>query len=39
VLADERLPDLGVAPPSAVRLRRRITAAGLDPALVEAGRG
>ena len=39
VLADERLPDLGVAPPSAVRLRRRIAAAGLDPALVEARGG
>jgi len=34
VLADPRLEDVGVAPPSAVRLRRAALAAGLDPALV-----
>jgi energy-coupling factor transporter ATP-binding protein EcfA2 len=33
VLADGRLPELGVAEPSAVRLRRRLAAAGLDPAV------
>ena len=36
VLADERLPALGVAEPSGVRLGRRLTAAGLDPRLLEA---
>ena len=30
VLADERLPSLGVTEPSSVRLRRAIAAAGLD---------
>jgi energy-coupling factor transporter ATP-binding protein EcfA2 len=34
VLADPRLEEVGVAPPSAVRLRREAQAAGLDPALV-----
>jgi len=34
VLADPRLDEIGVAPPSAVRLRRAAVAAGLDPALV-----
>jgi energy-coupling factor transporter ATP-binding protein EcfA2 len=34
VLADPRLDDIGVAPPSAVRLQRAVVAAGLDPALV-----
>jgi energy-coupling factor transporter ATP-binding protein EcfA2 len=34
VLADPRLEQVGVAPPSAVRLRREAQAAGLDPALV-----
>ncbi len=31
MLADPRLPELGVEPPAAVRLRRAISAAGLDP--------
>jgi energy-coupling factor transporter ATP-binding protein EcfA2 len=31
VLADPALAELGVAPPSAVRLRRAVTAAGIDP--------
>lgn len=35
VLAEERLGSLGVAPPSAVRLRRSFEAAGLDPAIVD----
>ena len=30
VLADERLPSLGVAEPSAIRIRRALSAAGLD---------
>jgi energy-coupling factor transporter ATP-binding protein EcfA2 len=34
VLADPRLEQVGVAPPSAVRLRREAQGAGLDPALV-----
>jgi energy-coupling factor transport system ATP-binding protein len=34
VLADPRLDEVGVAPPSAVRLRRAAVAAGLDPSLV-----
>ena len=34
VLADPRLEATGVAPPSAVRLRRAAEAAGLDPSLV-----
>jgi energy-coupling factor transporter ATP-binding protein EcfA2 len=33
-LADLRLVELGVAAPSHVRLRRRLAAAGLDPAIV-----
>jgi energy-coupling factor transporter ATP-binding protein EcfA2 len=32
VLEDERLSTLGVAPPSGVRLRRQLVAAGIDPA-------
>lgn len=32
VLEDPRLPDLGVSPPSAVRLRRVAAGAGIDPA-------
>ena len=39
VLADERLPNLGVSPPAAVRLRRDLLAAGLDPALLETAGG
>ena len=35
VLADERLPELGVTEPSLVRLRRRAVAAGIDPAPAE----
>jgi energy-coupling factor transport system ATP-binding protein len=35
VLADERLPELGVTEPSLVRLRRRAVAAGIDPAPFE----
>ena len=35
VLADAALVDLGVAPPSEVRLRRAFVAAGLDPARLE----
>ena len=35
VLADERLPALGVAEPSMVRLRRLVGAAGLDASLIE----
>ena len=31
VLADPGLPELGVGPPSAVRLRRAVAAAGIDP--------
>lgn len=38
VLADPRLDALGVAPPSAVRLERRIAAAGLDPAILREAR-
>jgi hypothetical protein len=34
VLADPRLEEIGVAPPSAVRLQRAAVAAGLDPALL-----
>lgn len=34
VLADPRLPDVGVEPPSRVRLARAIAAAGGDPAVV-----
>ncbi len=37
VLADERLPGLGVSAPSSVRLRRAIAAAGIDePGLTSA---
>ena len=36
VLADPRLPQLGVPVPSAVRLRRAVEAAGLDPAVLGA---
>ena len=36
VLADERLAELGVAEPSAVRLRRAIAAAGLEEPRLEA---
>jgi energy-coupling factor transport system ATP-binding protein len=36
VLADERLPGLGVSEPSSVRLRRAIAAAGIDEPRVEA---
>jgi energy-coupling factor transport system ATP-binding protein len=32
VLGDERLEELGVEPPSAIRLRRSVVAAGMDPA-------
>jgi energy-coupling factor transport system ATP-binding protein len=35
VLADPRLRELGVAEPSAVRLRRRVEEAGLDPGRIE----
>ena len=34
ILADPRLPELGVAEPSLVRLRRAFTTAGLDPSRV-----
>jgi len=34
VLADPRLNDLGVGPPSAVRLRAAVAAAGLDPSML-----
>jgi energy-coupling factor transporter ATP-binding protein EcfA2 len=34
VLADPRLPGLGVAEPSRVRLRRRLAEAGLDPVVI-----
>jgi energy-coupling factor transport system ATP-binding protein len=36
VLADQRLPELGVAEPSLVRLRRLVASAGIDPARLEA---
>jgi energy-coupling factor transport system ATP-binding protein len=36
VLADPRLPDLGVDPPANVRLRRLANAAGVGPALAQA---
>jgi energy-coupling factor transporter ATP-binding protein EcfA2 len=36
VLGDERLPALGVTPPSAIRLRRSIAAAGVDDPRVAA---
>ena len=39
VLADPRLPELGVPEPSMVRLRRAAAAAGIDPARLEAARG
>ncbi len=39
ILADAALADLGVAPPSAVRLRRDVAAAGVDPAPLEAALG
>jgi energy-coupling factor transporter ATP-binding protein EcfA2 len=39
VLSDGRLPGLGVAEPSMVRLRRRAAEAGLDTAALGAGRG
>jgi energy-coupling factor transporter ATP-binding protein EcfA2 len=35
VLGDARLESLGVAPPSAVRLRRSFAAAGLDPTTID----
>lgn len=35
VLADPRLRELGVAEPSAVRLRRRVTEAGVDPGRID----
>jgi len=38
VLADPALVDLGVAPPSNVRLRRTLVAAGLDPARLQGAR-
>ena len=38
VLADPALGELGVAPPSAVRLRSALEAAGLDPAVLGASR-
>ncbi len=34
IVADASLGDLGVAPPSAVRLRRRLEGAGLDPSIL-----
>lgn len=37
VLADTALPALGVAWPSAVRLRAAVSDAGLDPSIVEVG--
>lgn len=37
VLGDPRLPELGVAEPSAVRLRRIAREAGVDPARLEVG--
>ncbi|MGZ8512657.1 MAG: energy-coupling factor ABC transporter ATP-binding protein, partial [Candidatus Limnocylindria bacterium] len=36
VLADRRLPELGVAEPSAVRIRRAAEVAGVDGARLEA---
>lgn len=39
VLADPGLPELGVAPPSAVRLRRAASAAGIDEAVLWALNG
>jgi energy-coupling factor transport system ATP-binding protein len=39
VLADPRLPELGVSPPSRVRLERRFAAVGLDPAAIGAAVG
>jgi energy-coupling factor transporter ATP-binding protein EcfA2 len=39
VLADPRLPALGVAPPSLVRLRALVDAAGLDPGALGAASG
>jgi energy-coupling factor transport system ATP-binding protein len=36
VFADPRLAELGVEPPSSVRLERAIAARGLDPALIRA---
>jgi energy-coupling factor transporter ATP-binding protein EcfA2 len=38
VLADPALVDLGVTPPSDIRLRRALVAAGLDPARLEGAR-
>jgi energy-coupling factor transporter ATP-binding protein EcfA2 len=35
ILADPRLRELGVAEPSAVRLRRRVTEAGVDPGRID----
>jgi energy-coupling factor transport system ATP-binding protein len=39
VLADPRLADLGVEPPSRVRLARALEARGLDPTVVALGAG
>jgi energy-coupling factor transporter ATP-binding protein EcfA2 len=39
VLADPRLADLGVEPPSRVRLARALEARGLDPTVVVLGAG
>jgi energy-coupling factor transporter ATP-binding protein EcfA2 len=39
VLGDARLPELGVAEPSAVRLRRAAVTAGIDPARLEVADG
>ena len=39
VLADERLPGLGVSDPSSVRLRRAIAAAGIDEPRAHIGAG
>jgi energy-coupling factor transport system ATP-binding protein len=38
LLADPRLPELGVPEPSAVRLRRAAASAGVDPSRLEAAR-
>jgi energy-coupling factor transporter ATP-binding protein EcfA2 len=37
LLADPRLEELGVAPPSAVRLRQALLGAGLDPSVLDGG--
>jgi hypothetical protein len=38
LLSDPRLRELGVPEPAQARLRRRLTEAGLDPAIIEAAR-